>query len=135
MKTIKIILTLLLSLFGIVSVFMTSSILFDWFGIREMEGNYVLFIVYANLICGIIYLYAAYAIWENKKSAIWALGLAIFILMFAFIALGWYIREGGIYEPQTIKAMSFRTLMTLALLILSYGTLKKTPIDYRKNRY
>ena len=127
MKTIKIILTLLLSLFGIVSVFMTSSVLFDWFGIRAKEGNYVLFIVYTNLVCGFIYLYSGYAIWKNKKSAIWALGLAVLLLVFAFITLGLYIREGGVYELKTVKAMSFRTLLTLAILIISYVLLKKKP--------
>lgn len=128
MKIFKIILSLFLSLFGIVSVFMTSSVIFDWFGIREMEGNYVLFIVYANLICGFIYLYAAYALWRNRKSAIWALGLSSFILFFAFVAFGWYINEGGVYELKTLKAMTFRTLITVAILIISYVLLKKSSV-------
>lgn len=135
MKIIKIILSLFLSLFGIVSIFMTSSIAFDWFGIREMEGNYVLFIVYANLICGFIYLYAAYALWRNRKSAIWALGLSSFILLFAFVAFGWYINEGGVYELKTLKAMSFRTIVTVALGIISYGILKKAPRNHRRNSF
>lgn len=135
MKIIKIILSLFLSLFGIVSIFMTSSIAFDWFGIREMEGNYVSFIVYVNMICGFIYLYAAYSIWKNKKSTIWALGLAFFLLVFAFIALGWYINEGGVYELKTLKAMSFRTIVTVALGIISYGILKKAPRNHRRNSF
>ena len=128
MKIIKIILSLFLSLFGIVSIFMTSSIAFDWFGIREMEGNYVSFIVYVNMICGFIYLYAAYALWRNRKSAIWALGLSSFILFFAFVAFGWYINEGGVYELKTLKAMTFRTLITVAILIISYVLLKKSSV-------
>ena len=124
MRIIKIILCLFLTLFGAVSIFMTLSIVFDWFGIREMEGNYVPFIVYANMICGFIYLYSAYAIWNDKKAAIWALGLAVLVLILTSICFGLFIREGGVYELKTVKAMGFRTLSTLAILIISYFLLK-----------
>ncbi|HNO55047.1 MAG TPA: hypothetical protein PKI85_08045, partial [Chitinophagaceae bacterium] len=67
MKALKIVQTVLLSFFGLVTVFMASSVIFDLFGIREKEGNYVLFIVYTNLICGILYLLAAYTTWTKPK--------------------------------------------------------------------
>ncbi|HRA60413.1 MAG TPA: hypothetical protein PLG30_12425 [Bacteroidia bacterium] len=34
-----------LSIFGLLILFLSSSVIFDLFGIREKEGNYVLFIV------------------------------------------------------------------------------------------
>lgn len=125
MKTIKIVLCLFLLLLGFASVFMTTSIVFDLFGIRAMEGNYVLFIVYANMICGFLYLYSAYAIWNMQKSAVWALGIAVLILIFSFIWFGLYIREGGVYEMQTVKGMSFRTIITLIMLIVTSFLMKK----------
>lgn len=125
MKKLKIVHTLLLSLIGIVSVFMTLSVIFDLFGIRAMEGNYVLFIVYANLVCGIIYLYAAIANWKNLTNSFYSLVLASLILIVAFIAFGVYISNGGIHEVKTIKAMTFRTVFTLVMTALSYVMLRK----------
>lgn len=125
MKKLKIVHTLLLSLIGIVSVFMTLSVIFDLFGIRAMEGNYVLFIVYANLVCGIIYLYTAIANWKNLTNSFYSLVLASLILIVAFIAFGVYISNGGIHEVKTIKAMTFRTVFTLVMAALSYVMLRK----------
>lgn len=128
MKTIKIVLCIFLLLIGSASVFMTISIVFDLFGIRALEGNYVLFIVYANMICGFLYLYSAYAVWNMKKNALWALSLAVLVLISSFIWFGLYISEGGIYEMQTVKAMVFRTVITLIMLIVTFLLMKKQKI-------
>ena len=125
MKKLKLIHTFLLSLIGVVSVFMTLSVIFDLFGIRAREGNYVLFIVYANLVCGIIYLYAAISNWKNLANSFYSLVLASLILIVAFIAFGVYISNGGIHEVKTIKAMTFRTVFTLIMAALSYMMLRK----------
>lgn len=104
---------------------MTLSIVFDHFGIRALKGNYVLFIAYANMICGFLYLYSAYAVWKIKKNAIWALSLAVLVLIFSFIWFGLYISEGGIYEAQTVKAMTFRTIITFIMLMVTFLLMKK----------
>ena len=41
---------IILTLFALITLFMSSSVIFDLFGIREKEGNYVLFIVITNFI-------------------------------------------------------------------------------------
>lgn len=125
MKFLKILICFLLTVIGLVSLFMTFSILFDLFGMRQKEGNYVPFIVYANLVCGLIYLYAVTQIWKLKKSGIYALGLACLILILAFIALRIYISHGGIYEEKTIHAMTFRTVFTIVMTGLSMIIIKK----------
>ena len=102
MKILKIIQSLLLTGFGALSVFMTLSIIFDWFGIREKEENYVLFIVYTNLVCGLIYLYAAYINWKKQQNSFYVLALATGILIVAFVALQVYASNGGIHEAKTI---------------------------------
>ena len=104
---------------------MTLSVIFDLFGIRAREGNYVLFIVYANLVCGIIYLYAAISNWKNLTNSFYSLVLASLILIVSFIAFGVYISNGGIHEVKTIKAMTFRTVFTLIMAALSYMMLRK----------
>lgn len=52
--------------FGLLTLFLSTSVIFDLFGIRAKEGNYVLFIVWANLISSILYLFAAYGFIKHK---------------------------------------------------------------------
>lgn len=112
-------------LLGLVSLFMTTSIIFDLFHIRQMEGNYVPFIVYANFICSIIYLIASYGFFKEKRSTTAYLFVASSILIIAFIAFGIYILKGGIYETKTVKAMSVRTLITIAFTGIAWNYLSK----------
>lgn len=112
-------------LLGLVSLFMTTSIIFDLFHIQQMEGNYVSFIVYANFICSIIYLISAYGFFKEKKSTTVCLFVASSILILAFIAFWIYIEKGGVYEIKTVKAMSVRTLITIAFTGIAWNYLSK----------
>jgi len=125
MKTLKIILCVFLALFGALTAFMGSSVVFDLFGIREIEGNYVDFVVKANLFCGLIYLFASYDIWHNRKTGVYALLAAFIILVITFVFFFNHINHGGLYEQKTVKAMSFRTILTLIAFVLSFYILKK----------
>jgi hypothetical protein len=49
---------------------MSGSVIFDLFGIREKEGNYVLFIVLANFIAGFFYLLSAYGMLTAKALGV-----------------------------------------------------------------
>ena len=121
----KKILLFVLTIFGLVTVFMSSSVLFDWFGIREKEGNYVPFVVIANFICGFLYLTAAFGISKDKKWSQYHLILAFIILIITFIALYFHISSGGIYETKTVKALAFRTVLTLIFTITHFKIFKK----------
>ncbi|HUH73948.1 MAG TPA: hypothetical protein VLZ75_06020 [Chitinophagales bacterium] len=111
--------------FGLLTLFLSTSIIFDLFNIREKEGNYVLMVVYANFICSIIYLIAAYGLLKNKTWSTPLLGIATLILIVAFIGLFFHINSGGIYETKTIGAMVFRTSVTLIFTLISYFIIKK----------
>lgn len=110
----------ILTLFALITVFMSGSVIFDLFGIREKEGNYVLFIVIANFICGLLYLPAAYGLLVREKWTTYILLASTVILLFGFAGLLWHINTGGIYEQQTIKAMLFRISVTILFTILSW---------------
>ncbi|MFN8266382.1 MAG: hypothetical protein U0T31_00095 [Chitinophagales bacterium] len=125
MKALKIIQTILLSFFGLVTVFMASSVIFNLFGIREKEGNYVLFIVYTNLVCGILYLLAAYTTWTTPKLSFTSLVVSLALLIVAFIAFQFYIYNGGIHEAKTIKAMLFRIVFTTIMTGIGWLSIKK----------
>ncbi len=120
MKTTLKISAILLTLFALITVFMSGSVIFDLFGIRAKEGNYVLFIVVSNFISGFLYLISAYGMFFQKK---WTTRLLVFItsiLVLSFAGLLWHIYGGGIYEQQTIKAMLFRIGITILFTGISW---------------
>tara|TARA_R110002051_G_scaffold324641_1_gene422903 strand:- start:438 stop:863 length:426 start_codon:yes stop_codon:yes gene_type:complete len=130
MKTKKIINTIsatILTLFAFLTLFLSSSVIFDWFGIRAKEGNYVLFIVWANFVCSILYLIAVYGFIKKKKWTLWILITALIILVIAFISLLIYINNGGIHEVKTIKAMIFRMMVTFGFSLVVFFSINKQP--------
>lgn len=108
-----------LTIFGAISLFMTLSIFFDLFGIREKEGNYLLSVVWANFFCAILYLVAAYGFFTNRQTIHKWLGWALFILIIAYIFLIIHIFQGGIYEKKTVVAMGFRTSLTFLFYLIA----------------
>ena len=122
-KYIPYISSLILAGFGLLTLFLSSSVIFDWFGIRAKEGNYVLFVVWANFISSLLYLFAAYGFVKAKKWTAKILGISASILTLAFIGLIFYINSGGIYETKTIGAMIFRISVTLAFAAIAYFSL------------
>ena len=118
----------LLAAFGLVTLFPSSSVIFDLFDIREKEGNYVLFNVWANFICSILYLFAAYGFVKNRRWTTHILIFATMILTIFFIGLLIYICFDGIYETKTIGVMVFRILLTFGFATYTYFTFKKKKI-------
>lgn len=123
MKTNKIFryfIAIVLIAFALVTIFMSSSVIFDWFGIREKEGNYVSFIVWANFIAGFLYLISAYGLLKARKWTFRLLmGIAIGLLI-ALIVLALYINKGGVFEFKTVGAMSFRIILTSVFSVIAY---------------
>lgn len=103
---------IVLALFALVTLFMSGSVIFDLFGIREKEGNYVLFIVVTNFVAGLLYLLSAYGMFTSKPWTFRLLLLLTGILILAFVGLLIHVNQGGLYEAQTIKAMVFRIGLT-----------------------
>lgn len=111
--------------FGLLTLFLSTSVIFDLFGIRAKEGNYVLFVVWANFVSSFLYLFSAYGFLKSKRWATLLLSVASLILIIAFISLKIHIRNGGVFEPKTVNAMMFRFSLTIILTFISYFTLNK----------
>lgn len=120
-----------LSLFALLTLFLSTSIIFDLFNIREKEGNYVPFIVWANFICSILYLIAAYGLIKFKKWSTSLLAVSVVVLIAAFIGLKVHISNGGIYELKTVNAMLFRIALTILFAIASYFLIIKQKLIKR----
>jgi len=132
-KYIEYIPAVILFLFASLTFFLSSSIIFDLFGIREKEGNYVLFVVIANFICSLIYFAAVYGFIKKKKWTRNVLIVAILILVFAFIGLQFHINAGGLYEAKTVKALIFRTVVTAVFLFSAHKMINSVSTKTQKN--
>ncbi len=124
-KYIPYISSLILTCFGLLTLFLSSSVIFDWFGIRAKEGNYVLFIVWANFISSLLYLISAYGFLKIKSWTFKALSVATVILVVALIGLFIHIYSGGIYETKTVFAMLFRISVTIVFTAIAYFSINK----------
>ena len=124
-KITSIVLVTILSLFGFLTLFLSTSVILDLFGIREKEGNFIMFIVWANFLSAIIYLLSAYGIMKNKKWSTRLLSLSTIILLTVLVGLFVHISLGGVFEIKTVYGMIFRTLITLIFTISSFILFKK----------
>lgn len=115
----------LLAGFGLLTLFLSTSVIFDLFGIRAKEGNYVLFVVWSNFISSILYIFAAYGFIKNKRWTATLLVISTLILIAAFIGLKVHINSGGIYETKTVGAMIFRIAVTFVFAIIAFFIIKK----------
>ncbi|MBK9563647.1 MAG: hypothetical protein IPO37_00110 [Saprospiraceae bacterium] len=119
-KSLKYVASAILAGFGLLTLFLSTSVIFDLFGIRAKEGNYVLFVVWSNFISSILYLIAAYGLVKSKKWTISLLGISTIILIIAFVGLKIHANSGGLYETKTVGAMIFRISVTLVFAIIAY---------------
>ncbi|MBS1491006.1 MAG: hypothetical protein JSS93_10795 [Bacteroidetes bacterium] len=124
-KYIPYISSLILAGFGLLTLFLSSSVIFDWFGIRAKEGNYVLFIVWANFISSLLYLISTYGFLKIKNWTFKPLSVASIILIVALIGLFIHINSGGIYETKTVFAMLFRISVTIVFTAIAYFLINK----------
>jgi hypothetical protein len=111
---------IILTLFGMVTVCIGGAVVFDLFGLREKEGNFVPFVVFTNFICGFIYIITAYGFWNAKRWSALLILCAFILLIVTFGGLIFHITTGGLYQFKTIDAMLFRLLFTMAFASLAY---------------
>ena len=126
LDSLKTLIAIIILLFALITLFLSSSVIFDLFDIRAREGNYVSIVVWANFITAILYLFAAYGLWLKKIWTVPVLVAAIIILAAAFFALLIYIKQGGLFETKTISALFIRIGLTLCFTFASYFIIKKT---------
>jgi len=123
-KAVPYLIATVLAAFGLLTLFLSSSVIFDFFDIRAKEGNYILFVVWANFISSLLYLAASWGFIRIKKWTAVPLVISTVILLFAFAGLLFHINAGGIYETKTIGAIIFRITVTSGFAIIAYFAFK-----------
>lgn len=121
MTLVQKIVTSVIMVFGLLTLFMSNAVIFDLFDIRDKEGNYVLFIVWTNFISGLLYLFVVWGLLKQYSWTTNVLALISLILIISFVALFVYINKGGIYETKTAYAMLFRIVVTLIFTLFSWN--------------
>lgn len=123
-KYIPYILGTVLAAFGLLTLFLSTSLILDLFGVREREGNYVLLVVWANFSASLLYLTAAFGLFMKKQWPPLLLAVAALILIAAFVGLMIHVANGGLHETKTIGAMLFRISVTLTIGLIAHFNLK-----------
>ena len=120
---IKIILSLAAAIFGIITILASSSVLFDFSYIFKKEGNYPIFILVVNFISGWLYVLAAYGINYSKTFTLYLLPGILTMLFFSLSLFIQLMITGGMYEKETLVALSIRIAFTG---VLTYYVFNKT---------
>ncbi|MBK7754595.1 MAG: hypothetical protein IPI41_18930 [Flavobacteriales bacterium] len=85
-----------LLLFGALTLFLSTSVIFDLFGVRAREGNYVLVVVWANFIASISYMLAAAGVIAQRRWPAKVLLAAVVVLVgAAVVSPGMYTAVGS----------------------------------------
>jgi NADH:ubiquinone oxidoreductase subunit K len=124
-KVILYFVVVILIAFALLTFFLSTSIIFDLFDVRAKEGNYVLFVVWANFVSSILYLISAYGLLKTKKWTYQILGTSTLMLIATLIGFLLYIQAGGIHESRTIAALIFRTTLTVGFTAFAYFTINR----------
>ena len=119
---------LFLGVFGLVSLFMTGSIIFDLFEIRAKADNFIPFIIYTNFVCSFIYLFASYGLITKNKLTTICLFIAVAILIIAYVGLILYINSGGAYQTRTVIVMLFRIAVTIIFAGIAWYYISRTKL-------
>ena len=114
------VLSIIATVFGIMTVISGSAVLIPNGIIQKSVGNYVEFVVWFNLLSGLIYIITGFGLWKSRKwsvmtSVILTLALAIILLVFSI-----HVKQGGMFELRTFYALTFRMLFWLAISFISY---------------
>jgi len=114
-----------LGVFGLLTLYLSGSIIFDLFGMRAKQGDYVMLVIVTNFMASLLYLVATYGLYKQKKQTTWLLGIAMIVLILGFVGLQIHINSGGLYEEKTPKAMLFRLSVTFLFFLFAYFKITK----------
>ncbi|MBN9351561.1 MAG: hypothetical protein J0H55_12850 [Chitinophagaceae bacterium] len=112
-------------LFGLTTIFEGGSVILDLFGLRADHPHYVSFVLWANFLCGFLYVIAGFGFFMKRKFTSPVLLLALIILILTFIGFVIWISSGRPYDTQTLVAMSARTVVTIILFLLARKFVKE----------
>lgn len=125
-KAISYFMAAVLLALGLLTLFLSTSVIFDLFGIREKEGNYVLIVVWANFFSAMLYLSSAFGFIKNAKWTTYLLAINLTIMILAYFGFVSHVNGGGIHEAKTFGALAFRISAAVAFMLVAYFTIPRS---------
>ncbi len=111
--------------FGLLTIKEGGAILFGGEAAQASAGNFVPLILWFNFLAGFAYVIAGAGLWLRHRWAVWLAVVIAAATAFAFAAFGAHVYAGGAYEMRTVIAMSFRTLVWVAIAAISWHGLSR----------
>jgi len=111
--------------FGLLTIKEGGAILFGGEAAQASAGNYVPFVLWFNFLAGFAYVAAGAGLWLWQRWAVWLAVVIAAATAFAFAAFGAHVHAGGAFEMRTVIAMSFRTLVWVAIAAISWRSLSR----------
>ena len=117
-------------IFGIISLIISASVLLDAFGLREIEGNNVFFVVYINFFSSFVYLFSSYGFFKKCKWTTRILFITVGVLFASYFGLIFYIQTGRTIELTLLKVMMIRVFLTMIFAGVSWYFITRTKLEY-----
>lgn len=118
-----VVLALIATIFGIVSVIVGEKTLFGSAEERTAVGNIVPFVLWFNFIAGFAYIIAGVGLFLWKRWAALLSAVIAAATIVVFIAFGIYIILGGAFESRTVGAMIIRSAIWIVIAASTCRTL------------
>jgi hypothetical protein len=110
-----VVLALIATIFGIVTVIVGEKTLFGGAEERTAVGNIVPFVLWFNFIAGFAYIIAGVGLFLWKRWAALLSAVIAAATIVVFIAFGIYIILGGAFESRTVGAMIIRSAIWIVI--------------------
>ncbi len=99
----------LLSLFGVLTIFSGGRALFGSAQAQAAVGEAVPFVLWFNFLAGFFYVVAGIGLYRWQRwAARLSLGIALATVV-VFAAFGWHVASGYAFEVRTVAAMALRS--------------------------
>jgi len=107
-------------LFGVLTVYSGSAVLFGSLEARAAAGNVVPWVLWFNFLAGFAYIVTAAGLWLGKRWGAWTAAAIAAATALVFAALGVHAGLGGAFEARTVLAMTLRTVLWAGIAVLAF---------------
>jgi len=128
MKITQSVLALVATLFGLATIFAGTRVLLG------SDPGYIVFrpLLIYNTAMGMVYVAAGIIIWRNFKQGMYVAAAIFFLNLVVLAAIYFLYTEGSSIAVDSLRAMSLRTVVWLALFAgLVWLSSRNKPFDFR----
>jgi len=107
-------------IFGLLTLRSAGLVLFTEGEFHQQQGNFVPFVVWFNFSAGFAYIIAAIGLFMMSRWSGYLAYLIAAATAVVFGLFGLHVINGGLYEMQTVGAMTIRVSVWVAIAAVAY---------------